>query len=90
MTTNSPIDLRRAKQSSSPFSRPTVFEKRPVYYDIEDEDGEEEDLDTFISMIISTRKTVKIDVSFLAPLSLKTDVCLFMSPSLYLEYTQGN
>lgn len=42
-------------QSSSPFSRPT-FNKKKVIYDIDDEDGEEEDLELYINHVSSRRK----------------------------------
>lgn len=58
------MDLnRRAKESFSPFSNRPVKKK---VYNIEDEDGKDEDLDTFVAAVQGTVRTVKINVSLIA------------------------
>ncbi|EPB89466.1 hypothetical protein HMPREF1544_03697 [Mucor circinelloides 1006PhL] len=56
---NSPAPTRKrpisSPQNPSPFSRP-VFSKKKVVYGIDDEDGEEEDLELYINHVSSRRK----------------------------------
>ncbi|KAI8638110.1 hypothetical protein BD408DRAFT_436353 [Parasitella parasitica] len=51
-TRQRPIDSR---QDASPFRRP-IFDKKKIIYDIYDEDGEEENLESYINHVSSRRK----------------------------------
>ncbi|KAG2209159.1 hypothetical protein INT47_005451, partial [Mucor saturninus] len=54
-TVEYPSNLRKPKTSSSPFSKPT-FQKPKVVHELYDEDGKEEDLELFVSIMSSSRR----------------------------------
>jgi hypothetical protein len=57
-------DQRRPKPSSSPFSnKQQTFRVTNAFYHLEDEDGSEQDLESFVSEIAATRKKAVVDVS---------------------------
>lgn len=59
-----PSNLRKLKTSSSPFSKPS-FQKPRVIHELYDEDGKEEDLELFVSIMTSTRRKLQKNVNFM-------------------------
>lgn len=55
-------ELRRPKKLSSLFSR-AMFQQPKVVHDLYDEDGEEKDLELFVSIMTSTRRKLQTNVS---------------------------
>lgn len=68
-------------QNPSPFSRP-VFSKKKVVYGIDDEDGEEEDLELYINHVSSRRKLFsdELQVNLMTQRSMmrQTQMCVCM------------